>query len=253
MVKNGDVTSIEIEGVQFDFISVPQDKLQLADIYFAYNDLGNIMGRVAHKMGFKHGHLGFQKVLRDSDHVFAVIDVAEDPKEIFEFLNYDYAKFVEGFATLEDIFKYTASSRFFSTDIYLLHNRNAISRVRDAKRKTYMEFLKWCELQQGLPKYEWPADDEGRDSFREYHLLRAFKWWPKFKDAYYLAVDKHEEHLLFKTRWNGHLVREWTGLVGKPLGEFMAQVKADARFGEAYESEALQQLCNLVIKENEND
>src|SRR3546814_18504796 len=51
----------------------------------------------------------------------------------------------QGFETPEDIYSFVASSPFFSSDIFLLENRNAKARMRDKKRKMYMEFLLWCE------------------------------------------------------------------------------------------------------------
>jgi len=227
---NGDVTSMEIENVQFDFISVPRKARDFAYVYFAFNDLGNLMGRVAHKMGFKYGHLGFQRVLRDGDHTYATIDTTEDVADVFDFLGYDYALWQQGFATLEEIFQFTASSQYFNPDIYLLHNRNAVSRIRDAKRKTYTDFLKWCEHTTGLNQYPWHTDADMRDDEKVQHLARARERWPAFAERIDVQVAVHAKHLDTKTRWNGDNVKLWTGLSGKPLGEFMAMAKARPNF-----------------------
>lgn len=229
-IVNGDVTSMEIHNVQFDFISVPPKARTFAYVYFAYNDLGNLMGRVAHKMGFKYGHLGFQKVLRDGDHAYATVDTTDDISEIFDFLGYDYARWQEGFDNLEDIFKFTASSKYFRPDIYLLHNRNAVSRIRDAKRKTYTEFLKWCESTPGLNQWPWNTDDSLKDAEKDLHLARARARWPNFAKLIDFEDDVHAQHLEIKTRWNGENVKSWTGLDGKKLGQFMAYVKSHVDF-----------------------
>src|SRR3546814_18901157 len=64
----------------------------------------------------------------------------------------------QGFETPEDIYSFVASSPFFSSDIFLLENRNAKARMRDKKRKMYMEFLLWCEARPDLPVFHYPKN-----------------------------------------------------------------------------------------------
>lgn len=45
----------EEEGFQVDFICFPENDMQAAADYFSYNDLGNLIGCVAHKMGLSYG------------------------------------------------------------------------------------------------------------------------------------------------------------------------------------------------------
>lgn len=248
-LSNGDVTSMEIENVQFDFINVPRHARDLAYVYFAYNDLGNLVGRIAHKIGFKYGHLGFQKVLRDGDHVYAVVDTTLDVADVFDFLGYDYARWQQGFETLDDIFQFAASTKYFNPDIYLLHNRNAVSRVRDAKRKTYMEFLQWCENTTGLTRWPWHTDSDMKADDWSVHLARARERWPEFAKRVDEQVAEHAKYLDLKTRWNGDNVKLWTGLSGKPLGEFMAEMKNRPNFALAAENvEVLEAFVRAVFE-----
>jgi hypothetical protein len=232
-LKNGDVTSMEIENVQFDFIHVPRHYRQFAFTYFAYNDLGNLMGRVAHQMGFKYGHLGFQKVLRDGDHAYATINTTYNIEEVFHFLGYDHQRWLKGFRSLEEIFEFTASSKYFNPNIYLLHNRDSPSRVRDAKRKTYTEFLIWCEQTSGLNCYPWPIEAGQRLKDEAFHLARADERWPLFAHQAQVEIDLQAARVDLKARWNGHNVKLWTGLEGKALGDFMVQAKGHPEFEEA--------------------
>lgn len=228
MVKNGDVTSIAVRAVQFDFIGVPENRVEQATTYFAYNDLGNLMGRVAHKMGFKYGHLGFHLVVRDDHHVLGSIDPEAGIGEVFDFLGYDYSRWATGFKTLEDIFEFVASSQYFNPAIYLLHNRNAVSRVRDAKRRTYTEFLKWCETPRGRTYWPWAdSDDQGQKSKeKELHKFRAFERWPQLQYSWELIQESALAKADFAKKFNGHLVSEWTGLTGKDLGAYMTWLKS---------------------------
>ncbi len=162
IVRNGPVTSIGIpvrpdlpatEGnlFQVDLIKVPLDEFDASRAYFAWNDLGNLCGRLAHSMGLKLGHDGLSYTWRHGDHVFASIDLLKHWRDILPVLGLSYERWEQGFDSLEDIFKFVVSSPYFNRDIFLLHNRNNTTRVRDAKRKTYMEFLLWLEAQPALP------------------------------------------------------------------------------------------------------
>lgn len=227
MSKNGDVTSMAIENVQFDFISVPANRVSQAYTYFAYNDLGNLMGRVAHKMGFKYGHVGFQLVVRNDHHVLASLDPEAQLSDVFDFLGYDYSRWLIGFKKLSDVFEFAASSQYFSPEIYLLHNRNAVSRVRDAKRRTYTEFLKWCEDQSGRAAWPWAAPDDTAQKLKEkeFHKQRAFERWPQLRIQFDAVQAAEAERLVFTEKFNGDLINDWTKLEGQALGQYIAWIK----------------------------
>lgn len=243
-LRNGDVTSMEIENVQFDFINVPRATRKFAYTYFAYNDLGNLMGRIAHKMRFKYGHEGLVYVLREGDQVLANLPVSAEPSDVFDFMGYDYDRWTEGFETLNDIFEYAASTPFFHPDIYLLHNRNHISRIRDAKRKTYTEFLTWCSAKGAshwTAAWDWTSVVEQQ---RILHLLRACDRWPKLREDLNTVMAEHQSNKELKTRWNGDLVTRWTGLTGRDLGKFMAHLRNHPDFAvKSQYSEELEQFA----------
>lgn len=254
-VCNGGVTSMEYKGLQFDFIGTPEDRLAASFVYFAYNDLGNLMGRIAHKMGFKYGHLGLQLPVRDGDHIARIIDIPVSRYEMFSFLGYSYDRWMNGFDDLEDIFKYVAQSHYFNKDIFLLHNRNAVSRIRDAKRKTYMEFLKWCE--EDHPEinpigYLWSTDPDEKTKEKAYQLQRAIELWPG------LGVEVEAVHAEIKLRkerakvFNGNLVMEWTGLSGKGLGIFMTKIGVELQTVEPYNADTVKEFVMAKFKEHQN-
>lgn len=228
--RNGAVTSFDFEGFQIDLIAIPDEKFDYAKAYFSWNDLGNLVGRIAHKMGLKHGFEGLYFPLRaGSTHLIAEIAITLDVNCALTFMGYDPVRFAQGFDTLEDIFRFTASSPYFNPAIYLLENVNATSRVRDIKRKTYTSFLKWLSDPKGLQafKNERPEIDGShvfpQDKSVWIAPLRAE--FPGFGASLDQALLQHSRSEAVRAIFNGERVAQLTGLSGKSLGNLMGDVR----------------------------
>ena len=226
--KNGNVFSFGVDvgketSFQIDLIYVGEtrEESRIALTYFAFNDLGNLMGRIAHRAGFKYGHRGLLRVVREeednSDHIIDEVLVTDVPKDIFEFLGYDYEVFLNGFNDKKDIFEFVASSPYFNADIFLIENRNAKARMRDSKRTIYNEFLMWCSEQKNLTKF-FAGDKE---EFRREQLNLALDRFPEFNARYVSVVRAVEERNRERELFNGEIVKKLTGLTGKDLGVFI--------------------------------
>lgn len=218
---NGPYYSIDYKGVQVDFISAPTvPKLKAMVDYLAWNDLGNLVGRVARSLGFKYGHKGLLYVLRLSDHRTDELLVSDDTDKVFEFLGYDPAVWRAGFETRDDVFAFAASTPYFNVLYFSLEHQSHQDRVRNKKRKMYQGFLEYIN-EHGLPTLPKLTDAE-----RYIHLRRAAEF---FNTPIITAVQErragYEAHAALKDRFNGDLVREWTGLSGKELGAFMSSFK----------------------------
>lgn len=227
IVRNGHVISFECGGLQVDLILTELENMDSSLTYFAFNDLGNLMGRVSSRMGFKYGHKGLEYAIAEGTHKYSDILVSKDSAKIFEFLGYDFDRYKQGFDELQDVFEFAASSLYFNKDIYLYKNRNHKARVRDEKRKTYRDFLKWVENPpHPLPHFDWAkVDDRGGRVADDECLARATTTFPEF--AVRLAQELAYVEKLKKSRslLSGDLVRTWTGLDGEELGEFMKELR----------------------------
>lgn len=237
MARNGDVTSFGVpllpltHPFQVDLISVPPKSFGFAAGYFSFNDLGNLLGRVAHKAGFKLGHLGLLYVVREmdnADHVLAEIPVTQDWNHALRLLGYDPASYAvgatQGFRTLDDVFRYAVSSPYVNRDIFLLENRNNKSRVRDRKRKTYMAFLDWLGQQppNAVPAFDW-SDKRAR---REDFLALAKTECPDFAHSLASVLQDAELARAARAKFNADLASGITGLHGPALGAVMRAVQA---------------------------
>lgn len=224
-VKSGPVLSVglplECGGcLQADLISTPCESFDFSAGYFSWNDLGNLVGRVAHKMGLKFGHDGLWLPIRNGTHLFDEILVTRDFKAALHFLGFDANTWESGFDSLEQIYSFVANGSRFSPDLYPLENRNHIARVRDRKRPVYMGFLSWIEEHQDLNFFEWRDD-------KSFYLSDVFKSFPASKVAYEASLHRLADSQALKARFNGRVVTAITGLSGKELGHFMGRFKTE--------------------------
>lgn len=184
--KNGGVTSYALKygnfpPFQFDLIKAKEDSFKFHYNYLSYNDLGNLIGRVAAAFGFKFAHDGLY-ILTWYSHKGqerSVGRVKEDGKtndhaeykmeklfisnfdQALEFLGFDSSRFAQGFNTIDDILDFVASSKYFCKDFFLFENRNHDQRKRDVKRPTYTKALEY---------FNTLTDSKSRDE-----VTRAFK------------------------------------------------------------------------------
>lgn len=194
-------------------------------VHFSYNDLGNLLGRIYHRAGFKFGHKGLQFIIREdgnSSHVLKEITLTTCFVEALDFVGYNYKRWTRGFDTLEDVFKFAVSIPLANRTIFRLEETNHAARIRDRKRKTYQEFLLWVQDPKNGVK---DSEDISKEDLRKLMLEKAFVSFPGFKDAYNQYQEKAKESKLAKEKFNGSLLSEWTGLNGKELGDFIAKFK----------------------------
>lgn len=222
--KNGTVISFDYREIQVDLIYTPEESAQYANAYFSHNDLGNFIGRLAKKFDLKHGHDGLWLPVKDGDYGIADICVTRNHNQTLEFLGLDIQKFQDGFDTLEDIFKYVATSPVFNPSIYLFENVNAVSRIRDKKRASYNSLLKWCaDNDATLPKNPSIEKWEGRQRVFDY-------FGDHVHEEYTKALAKVAFNRAVKEKFNGDIVSQLTLTENAELGELMKKLKSHPYF-----------------------
>lgn len=208
---------------QVDLIWSAADCINFAYHYFNFNDLGNFLGRVYHKAGFKLGHAGLLYVVRSASNpaiVLKEITVTKYWLDAMQFMGYgDYFK--QSFNTVEDLFSFALSSPYSNKHIYYLENRNHKARVRDRKRANYSLLLEWVKNPETpCEDYDWSDKEWNRSLFLE----KAFKRWPQFKHEYEKTLELEKIGNNRKEKFNGDLVRAVTGLEGKQLGVLINKI-----------------------------
>lgn len=153
-IKNGNILSLAVKFhqvadspvIQVDLISAQNNtEFEFAYHYFAFNDLGALIGKVAKYFDFKFGHNGlFVVKYTNKKGIVCKKKKATNKIEVplnmtFEqainFLGFDVERYKKGFSTTEEIFKFIQSGKYYHQDFYLLSELNSKERRRDEKKE----------------------------------------------------------------------------------------------------------------------
>ena len=249
--RNGDVISLlDHEDRQIDLILTP---IYLFDVHFnylAYNDLGNLVGRIAKAVGLKYGHDGLTLIVRDNDdptRKIGEIKIYEDNERIYNLLGLGQPK---DFENMEQVYEFIIGSKYYHKDLFLLEKQSHHARVRDRKRKSYHGMLDYIK--------EHDSQDLER---RKYTIFETLNLLPESIQLKYIKmVSENDQKKYNKTLFNGNIVREVTGLEGKELGAFMAEIKDNidlsgnirTQIGDAYHKKLKQGAANWCSKQKES-
>lgn len=233
--KNSNVYSFPYQGFQVDVTFHPLNDFCMSVDYSSWGDLGNIMGRVFHKMGLHFGHSGLSFWIRqglfdnnlqwsDSDHIYDKVVLTRDMKEICEIGGFDYKRWYNGFDTEKDAFDFVVDSKHFNKELFELENLNHTNRTRNRKRGMYMRFVEYVadSNKVGEPfrsKHEYSLMMQSRFSQLQ-RTINGFR--------YLYEVDK-----TIKEKVNGKLVMEWLNLSesdGKLVGTIMNEIRDIPRY-----------------------
>ncbi|PIQ23222.1 hypothetical protein COW36_19005 [bacterium (Candidatus Blackallbacteria) CG17_big_fil_post_rev_8_21_14_2_50_48_46] len=210
---NKDIVSFKYENFQTDLIFVAPEHFATAQFYFAYNDLNNLVGRIAHKFGVKFGWDGLTYQIRtESGHRAQKLQLSTQPAEIYAFLGYDYQRWQKGFENLAEIFEFVCTTPYFNPEIFAYEALNHQNRTRNKKRFTYQEFLTWLD-QQSFKAYRFEED-------KSVYLIRLHNAFPQADLLGQLKAYAQEQagFEAQREKFNGERVMAWTGLNGQDLG-----------------------------------
>lgn len=216
VVVNGSCMSFDQYEFQIDLIYSSTEEFDYALAYFSWQDMGNLCGKLARRFGMKHGHDGLFLPIRDGDYLVTELLLTRDIRKTYEFLKLDADKAENGFNNLDEIFEFVSSSPYYDPELYKLENLNTIAKTRDRKRETYRKFLEFGENYTG-PVLQMNPDKKAYIN----QVLKFFGKEEEFLEIMRTVVLGQKAKEIF----NGQVVSDITGLVGKELGMFMALLK----------------------------
>ena len=205
------------QNVQVDLNIVGEGNMDFAFWYFSYNDLGNLIGRIAHRQGLKFGHDGLWYPHRINTTAVGDYLLTNDIEKALWYLGFDVQKYFDGFENLEDMFRWVVDCVNFEGAAYPLEHRNHKARTRDSKRKNYNAFLEW--LYNGGFDLTWVESDKGD------WLKTHFMHWPELKKQYDAAEENFKRRAMWKVRFGGEVAMALTGLKDRELGLFVSYLR----------------------------
>jgi hypothetical protein len=218
--SNGGIFSFAYDNYQIDIILQTLQDWNCNSDYFDYDPSGNLMGKVAHKFGLKYGINGLTYPFRSfSGQLKTDIIISKDSKKIFEFLGFDYQRYLKGFDTLEEIYEYIINSKYFNPKGFMLNELNNVDRKRNKKRKTYRGFIEYINNRSDLPYFEYKEKDFYIDYIEEFFPESGFK--KQLEDL----KKENEKNKLASEKFNGHMIMQWCDLKGKELGDCLNKFK----------------------------
>lgn len=221
--NNGGVVSFDYDNFQIDLIPVKVSNWEVSKCFFDYDPSGNLLGKIAHAIGFKYGFQGLVYPMRNfNGRMSKDIILSKDNKKIFEFLGYDYSIYEKGFDTIEEIFDFIINGKYFNSKKYDMENLTSIDRKRNRKRKSYQEFLKYLSDNNININYDYEIKD--------YYLNLANSFFPEVnlfeQIEEFKKIDNENKELSIK--FNGNLIMSvLPELKGKELGDAITNFKSE--------------------------
>lgn len=196
------LASDELVFVQVDYIKSNLEDFDFSKNFFAFNDLGNLIGRIAAQAGFSFGFDGLKRKIYVDNRGDIINDlysneisltslvenarlfknelnrailktsiiVTKDFDNALKFLGFDVERFKQGFNNMNEVFEFVVSSTFFNKDAFLFENRNHKARARDKKRSNYLAALEYFKNK--------------KDRKKQLSLSHMEKEFPNFKTEY---------------------------------------------------------------------
>jgi hypothetical protein len=152
IVHNGDVYSFDVEQFQIDFILIPKEQFENAIVYFSYSDLGGLIGNICHKIGLKYGIQGLWMNVHtkefDPTTKSTKLILSTNVQQIFDFLGYNYERYMQGFDNENDFFQWISEGKYFRRYYFDDDQLNHAHRQRTYKRPIYIKFIAYLNEQQ---------------------------------------------------------------------------------------------------------
>lgn len=243
VVQNTHVYSFEYNELQVDFILVPTSEWETTQVYYSYNDLHNLIGKISHRFGLKWGYRGLVYSYKIDGKKLGDITITKDYKKALSFLGFDVERYDKGFDSLQEIFDYVVSSKYFIPRVFDFDTLNRINRERDQKRPTYKSFVDFIQpLKENNDSYYYFYKDK-----KVYLGLIDFHF-PGFLKEYRNLEKKEERKRKVHSLYNGNLLMEKFKISGKELGLAMNKFKKEFESLEKMEDWILENDTETILE-----
>lgn len=247
-MRNGEVTSLDVDDFQVDLIAVASaERLRMAAFYFAYSDVGNLLGRICKAHGLKLGHQGLQAELlpavaaglcsaaelaedpdlakaaaQDTRLDLGTVLLSADPQAICAFLGLDAAAHAAGLASSEAVMDFVLGCRLFRPELFAGRAGNAGDRRRERIRPFHKAFVERAQVMLDTAEAAEPAEDAAarRHCERVFTQRHALDFFAAGEAARAVLAARRRRRAVRRAFNAGVFVAR--GLAGPDLGRAMA-------------------------------
>ncbi|KAF8555233.1 hypothetical protein OG21DRAFT_1438969 [Imleria badia] len=239
----GAVKSIELDGNRtsnyaINIIDVrvcdDEEEAERVTVSHGYGDLGIIIGAIAKSYGLSVNHYGLKVT---SPHPNPPMHLTSSPRVIFDFMGLSMDRWMKGFETVEETFKFAATSRFFDPRRLHVPSMHTFNKSVEG-RSMYIDFLVWAQDKAPSVSTSGPHQDAVEEA-----LITFGK-----KSEWDAIVQEHYARTWLRSNFNGKLVAEWTGLGWRGVKAVMDDVRSSVGGERALVGMELEQVKGLVLK-----
>ena len=130
--------------VQVDVHVCPRETFEWQMLHQSHGDLWNLLGTAIRPFGLTANDCGLHLRISEIealDRKRSLVLLTRDPKEVLEFLGLEESAINKRFSSIDELYKFAGSCRFFDPEKYCKDNLKANDRKRMAQRKIYREFV----------------------------------------------------------------------------------------------------------------
>lgn len=243
---------------QLDLININKQDFETAYHYYCFNDLGNMIGRIAYGEGLRFGQDGLYYVF-PYEHEFTKIlgktkiYISNDYFKILQLLDFkdedikDRESFYNKFYEKEDVYNFILNNKNFTPYVFLNTFKNSKAKMRDNKRKVLNDFVELLINKGFVTRYEAYEASEEELPFKQKDGLLKIQEFIKNGEVSAQSISdqlnkiKNEmEKKLFDKKYNkkfsGEIVinilkesfeDEINAMNNKQLGDFISKMKGD--------------------------
>jgi hypothetical protein len=233
---NKPVASLEYHGYQIDLTGRESHTRAKTHLEFShYSPLGNILGRLIRTTGAKWGIDGLEYEIKEEDkqgsNIIKILPLSDSIDEILKFCGLNPTVWHQGFNTQEEIFNYACQSPLFNKEMFQMENLNHTHRKRDRTRPDYHAWLDYIAPNNVKNKCDYKTRTQSEiesPNIKESACLLIEQAFPKANLLKNIRESREENKRtkdIKTSKFNGHLVSQWTNLKGRELGNFIKGFK----------------------------
>ncbi|KAL8656416.1 MAG: hypothetical protein Q9210_000275 [Variospora velana] len=135
---------LEESYVQLDIQICPLEDFEWEVFHKGHGDLWNLLGSSIRPFGLTANNKGLHlriSEIEDYDRKKSLVFLTADPAAVLNFLGLDTHAYKQSFDTVDDMFGYACSTRFFRPEAYVRDGLKANDRKRVAQRDLYRRFV----------------------------------------------------------------------------------------------------------------